>query len=339
MRRANHLIPKIIEPDNLRLAFWKARKGLNGHPKVIAYRQNLDDNLSQLAEEIDTGLVDVGHYTFFKIFDPKERDICASSFKEQVLHHAIMNICHPYFEKRQIYRSYACRLNKGTYAALHQAKAYVKKNEWYLKLDIKKFFASLHHEVMNRQLSALFKDEKLLSIFARIVESYEASPNRGVPLGNLTSQYLGNHYLSGLDHLIKEELQVKAYLRYMDDFVLWHDQKAVLIACFKVIEQFVNDQLKVELKPFSLNQTKYGINFLGYKVFPHFTYLTQRSKKRYFKKMSHIHRQYLSEKWDQGMAQRHARPVIAFVDHADTLALKQSFWEKNLKFNSSGQSS
>ena len=327
MKRANHLIPKVIEPDNLRLAFWKARKGRNGNDQVITYRANLDQNLSLLAKQIESTEVDVGHYSFFKIFDPKERDICASSFQEQVLHHALMNICHPYFERKQIFHSYACRQGKGTYAAIKQAKTHTKNYQWYLKLDIKKFFASVHHEVIKKQQTGQFKDSRLLLIFGKIIDSYEDNLNRGVPLGNLTSQYFGNHYLCELDHLIKEQLQVKAYVRYMDDLVLWHQNKNVLQACFYVINTYVTESLKCTLKPRILNQSKFGLSFLG-RIYPNYIGLTQRSKKRYIKKMNHIQDCLEGGIWDQYKSQRKALPLVAFIDHADALTVKKTFWQK-----------
>ena len=181
-----------------------------------------------LRQQLLSGEVEVGDYSYFKIYDPKEREICASAFREQVLHHALMNICHQYFERYQIYDSYASRPDKGVHAALHRAKTYSQRQFWFLKLDVKQFFASIHHTVLKKQLQHLFKDYELLTIFAHIIDSYAASPNRGVPIGNLSSQYFANHYLAGLDHFIKEELRCKRYVRYMDDMVLWNELRIKL---------------------------------------------------------------------------------------------------------------
>ena len=134
MKRANKLLHKIAEMDNLHLAFLKAQKGKRASKKVLAYQENWQENLWELRKSILSGEVQVGHYFFFTIYDPKEREICAPAFSEQVLHHALMNICHPYFEKKQIFDSYASRKGKGTYAALERAKKYTKKYRFYLKL-------------------------------------------------------------------------------------------------------------------------------------------------------------------------------------------------------------
>ena len=203
MKRVNFLIENVADIDNLRLAFWKARKGKSYSKQVETYRTNLDANLLLLRSQILWGYIEVGNYYYFKIFDPKERQICASAFSEQVLHHALMNVCHPYFERVHIADSYASRKGKGTYAAVERAKDYTHRYPFFLKLDVRKFFESLSHVVMKQQLDNLFKDQQVLSIFSKIIDSYEAHPERGVPIGNLTSQYFANHYLTGLDHFIK----------------------------------------------------------------------------------------------------------------------------------------
>ena len=187
MKRENNLIEKITEPDNLRLAFWKARKAKEGKMEVTEFRKELDKKLLTLQEELLSGNVQVGNYHYFTIFDPKERLICAASFKERVLHHAIMNICHVNFEKFQIFDSYASRLGKGTYAALERAKFFQVKYKWFLKLDVRKYFDTIDHCILKQLLAKRFKDLSLLNVFFNIIDSYETSTGKGLPIGNLTS--------------------------------------------------------------------------------------------------------------------------------------------------------
>ncbi len=317
-KKASHLIEQIADPDNLRLAFWKARKGKTYSKGVIDYRKNLGKNLVQLRDDILRGAVKVGQYTYFKVYDPKERQICASAFREQVLHHALMNICHDTFERWQISDSYASRKDKGTYAAIDKAKKHAKRYAWYLKLDVRKFFESIEHTVLKKQLAAIIKDPSVLAIFDAIIDSYEAHPNRGVPIGNLTSQYFANHYLCILDHFIKEKLQIKEYIRYMDDMVLWHDDKEVLQKAFQEIRNYVQTELSMELKPEQLNWSTVGLPFLGYKIFPYTVKLTRRSKLRFIKKMRYLDEKYHSGEWSEEMCQRRVLPLLAFVKHADT---------------------
>ena len=147
------------------------------------------------------------------------------------------------------------------------------------------FFASLHHDVLKHQLARRFKEQQLLQIFYQIIDSYEASPNRGVPIGNLTSQYFANHYLAGLDHFIKEQLKVRCYVRYMDDMILWDTDKKTLKEVYTAIEAYITEQLLLELKPKQLNRIGHGLPFLGYRIFPHHVRLLQGSKVRFARKM------------------------------------------------------
>lgn len=324
MRRANHLLSQIADPDNLRYASWKAARGKRYSRGVLEYQRDLEGNLQDLRRQILAGQVQVGDYRHFKVYEPKERNICASAFREQVLHHALMNICHERFEQAQIFDSYASRKGKGTYAALGRAKTYCRKYDWFLKLDIQKFFESIDHEVIKSQLSCIFKEPMLLAIFAQIIDSYQARPGRGVPIGNLTSQYLANHYLLGLDHFIKEQLHIRAYVRYMDDMVLWHDDKAVLEQAVQAVCEFVENRLNCSLKPIQLNQVRLGLPFLGYRIFPHYVRLLQNSKVRYVRKLRRIDIAYDTGEWTEVACQRRALPLVAFTRHADTLVFRKA---------------
>lgn len=326
MRRANNLIDRVADADNLRLAFWKARKGKSYSEEVRNYRNNLEGNLSELRRQILENRIEVGQYRYFKVYDPKERQICAAAFREQVLHHALMNICHPLFERAQIFDSYACRKGKGTYAVLGRAKAHTRKFRFFLKLDVRKFFESMHHATLKNQLHDLLKDHHVLTILYTIIDSYDASADdsgRGVPIGNLTSQYFANHYLSGLDHYIKEVLKINAYVRYMDDMILWHDDKEVLKNAHLSIKQYVETTLQCALKPELLNYCSCGLPFLGYLVFPHHIRLAQRSKKRFIRKWNALQDKYDTGVWSESECQRHVLPLIAFTQHADAKGFRK----------------
>jgi RNA-directed DNA polymerase len=332
MQRVNNLLPQIEDMDNLRLAFWKASKGKRYSKAVLSYQNNLETNLKSLQWEIQKGNVSVGDYSYFTIYEPKEREICASSFSEQVLHHALMNICHDYFDRSLIHATYASRKGKGTYAALEKAKILTKKNSWYLKLDVKKFFGSIHHDVLKSQLARRFKEKLLLQIFYKIIDSYEASPARGLPIGNLTSQYFANHYLASLDSFIKQILHAKAYVRYMDDMIVWHNDKKVLQAYLLEIESYVHTHLKVELKPIQLNRTQNGVPFLGYRIFSYHVRLLQKSKQRYIRKVNQALIDWHRLNSDDNASAAKVLPLLAFTRHADSVGLR-----KKILFHAKGQ--
>lgn len=324
MKRAGNLIEKIADIENLRLAFYKAQKGKQLKEEVIAYRQNLDKELNALRSQLLDAGVDVGNYHYFTIYDPKERVICAASFAERVLHHAIMNICHPIFEKFQVYTSYATRKGKGQYAALEQAKKNQKKYRWYCKMDVRKYFDSIPHQKLKQLLKRKFKDAGLLTIFNQIIDSYAVSTGKGIPIGNLTSQYFANYYLAYADHFAKEKLKIPGMVRYMDDVVIWGNNKEELQTATQRYNDFVENELKLELKTPQFNKTKAGLPFLGYVLFPYNTKLNQASKKRFKRKMKHYFWLYGTGNWSQYELNMHLSPLLAFVCYANSFSYRQN---------------
>jgi len=327
MKRKNNLLEKIAEPENLRFAFWKARKAKDGKMEVAEFRKALDKNLLSLRNELLSGNIEVGNYHYFTIYDPKERLICAASFKERVLHHAIMNICHANFEKFQIFDSYASRKGKGTYAALERAKCFHKKYKWFLKLDVRKYFDSIDHFILKQLIEKRFKDKALLQVYFQIIDSYQTSEGKGLPIGNLTSQYFANHYLALADHYIKEKLHVSAYVRYMDDMVIWSNDKNTLQKIGNEFKSFIESELSLTLKPFCLNSTVKGLPFLGYFLFPDRIMLNKNSRKRFKNKLIHYTGKLQNDEWSQSEYQAHILPLIAFAKHANTFNLRRKYNE------------
>jgi len=295
---------------------------------VIAYREKLDENLFLLQKQILTRNIEVGNYHFFTIYDPKERQICAASFSERVLHHALMNVCHSIFENQQIFHSYATRKDKGTYAALDRAVFFHNKSAFFLKLDIRKYFDSIDHAVLFSLLQRKIKDPEVLCIFKQIIESYHTQKGKGLPIGNLTSQYFANYYLSFTDRYIKEDLQIKSYVRYMDDMVLWHSNKEYLLEIGARITTFLNAKLTLELKIKQLNRTDKGLTFLGYRLFQGKIKLSPRSKKRFVMKVKECKKKLENNEWTQSEYQQHILPLLAFVKYAETKELRKKIFKE-----------
>lgn len=316
MKRAGNLIENVADRENLLLAFWKAQKGKRAVPEVVAFRHRLEGECARLREQLLSGTYLPGAYRSFRVFDPKERVICAAPFRDRVVHHALMNVCHECFEKYQIWDSYACRIDKGTHRAVQRAQHFARSAGYYLKLDIRKYFDSIDHAVLKGLLARRFKDSRVLDCFHRIIESHESSPGRGIPIGNLTSQYFANHYLAVLDHHVKEHLGVRAYLRYMDDFVLWHDDRACLRDWRERVTDFLAGTLRLEMKPDCLNRVDRGMTFLGYRVYPDRVTLARRSRVRFRRKLNAADQRVVSGEWDEAEAARHVEPLLAFVRHA-----------------------
>lgn len=331
MKRTGNLIHKIADFENLQLAFYKAHKAKIEKLEVIAYCQHLDTNLHILQSQILSGEVEVGNYHYFTIYDPKERQICAASFPERILHHALMNVCHPVFEQQQIFDSYATRKDKGTYAALHRAEYFQSSFKWFLKLDIRKYFDSIDHEILFKLIQRKIKDRYVLQIFRKILLSYETTAGKGLPIGSLTSQYFANYYLSFADRYIQQELKIQAYARYMDDMVLWSNDKSILVNAKEKITEFLMDELSLCLKTNTLNSNIHGLSFLGYRVFNDKTTLNRRSKNRFIEKAKQYENNLNTNKWTQEEYQRHILPLLAFTSHAETKGLREKV------FRSSGE--
>lgn len=323
MKRAGNLTESIADIFNLYLAWYKAKRGKQFGDKVLEYGRNLHTNLRLLQDQILTGDTETGDYQYFTVYDPKKRQICAAPFPQRVLHHAVMNICHTYFERHQISDSYASRPGKGTYSALDRARQFNRKYDYFLKLDVRKYFDSISHGVVRSQLGRMFKDYALLRLFDRILDSYEVEPGRGVPIGNLTSQYLANHYLSPADHYIREILRVPAYVRYMDDMVMWHNDKRVLLQTGLRLQDYISEKLKQELKPFCLNKNIAGLPFLGYVLYPDTVHLAWRSRRRYRQKIKKYHLWLETGLWSQEEFHNHATPLTAFTKYADAKVFRR----------------
>lgn len=324
MKRQGHLIVKIAAIENLQLAYYKAKKGKSFKNEVYLYGKYLQKNVQLLQQQLLTGNLVIGNYRYFTIYDPKKRLICAAPFVQRVLHHALMNVCHPFFESAQIFHSFASRKGKGTYEALEKAKYNVRRYQWFLKLDFRKYFDSLDHSILNNQLGKLFKDSQLLKILGKIIDSYHITPNKGVPIGNLTSQYFANHYLSPADHYVKEILKIPAYIRYMDDLVLWHNDKERLKTAGIALKNFTENTLNLNLKPFCLNRNSHGLPFLGYLIYPDKTLLAHRSRYRFIQKIRCYNKNLENGYWTQKEYQQHIQPLIAFTEYARSTTFRKS---------------
>lgn len=310
-------MPQILHFDNLRNAFLKAARGKTEKETVKDFRHSLDERLEEIAKKLSDASFEFDHYHFFTIYDPKKRLICAAPFPARVVFHALMNVCEPVFERWQIYDSYACRKGKGTYKAIERAKFYAGKYQWFVKLDVKKFFDSINHDVLKQSLSRLFKEPLLLRILADIVDSHGSSSGQGLPMGNLTSQFFANHYMAMADHYAKEHLKVCAMVRYMDDVLFFHNDKEELKMLATEFETFLSEALRLQLHPSVLNRTAMGIPYLGYVIYKNRIRLNQRSRKRFKRKVAELDEAWQTGRMDEHECVERMQAAIAFIHKAD----------------------
>jgi len=226
-----------------------------------------------------------------------------------------MRVCEPVFERFLIFDTYACRVGKGREAAVVRASEFARRYQWYLKLDIRRYFNSIPHAMLLDLLARKLKDARLLDIFARIVASYEASPGCGIPIGSLTSQHFANFYLGWLDRFVNETLRIRGYVRYMDDFVAWSDDRVELRSARDRISEFLERELSLRLKPEPyINHTGRGMDFLGCRVRLGFVWLNRRGRARFAAKLRALHQRYEQGQVAARSLQQRATALVAFTE-------------------------
>ena len=245
MKRLGALWPQVVSFDNLLAAYRKARRGKRRCADVARFALNLEQELLRLQRELQADTYWPGAYRLFRIYGRKPRLIAAAPFRDRVVHHAVMNLIEPPLDRTFIHDSYACRCGKGVHAAVERYQVWSRRNAYALKMDVAQYFPSIDHEILKAKLRRRIKDARVLALLERIIDTspvVEGGPGhfgedhlplplerrRGIPIGNLTSQFLANLYLDDLDHFVKQTLKVRAYLRYVDDMVALHDDKGCL---------------------------------------------------------------------------------------------------------------
>jgi RNA-directed DNA polymerase len=287
MKTFKRLYHQVVSFENLLLAANQAAKCKRERPDVMLFFMNLEENLFQLRDELVTLNYQPAGYRTFRIYDPKPRLISAAPFRDRVVHHAIMNIIGPLLESCFIYDSYANRLGKGTHKAIRRYQAFLKQYQYVLKCDIKSYFPSIDHEILKSLVRKRIRCKNTLWLIHTIIDAgnpQQSSPvgdyfpgdtlftplerRVGLPIGNLTSQFFGNYYLNAMDHFIKEKFRCKAYVRYVDDFVLFADSKMQLWQWKKDIQIFLQSyRLKLQLKRCHIYPAEKENRFLGQVVF------------------------------------------------------------------------
>ena len=256
-QQQNTLYQRLYSYDNLELAFNRAKKRKSKKPYIQEYEQNLKENLLQLKLELETETYYPKPLETFIIRDPKTRKISKSDFRDRIIHHAICNIVEPIFDKTFIHDSYANRIGKGTLKALKRFDEFKRKASknntrtcYVLKADIKHYFDTVDHKTLLTIISKKIKDNKTINLIKKILANYKTEqPSKGMPLGNLTSQFFANIYLNELDQYIKHELKAKYYIRYVDDFIIIDHDKTTLEENQRKISNFIKDELQLELHP------------------------------------------------------------------------------------------
>ena len=343
MKTYRHLYQTVCSYENLVLAWKKARKGKTLKQYVIDFEKDIKNNLALLRTELLLHAYQPRPLQTFILRDPKTRMISVSDFRDRIIHHAICNIIEPIFDKSFIFDSYANRKGKGTLAAVKRLQVFqrkVSKNKtlvrkfnkrntirgFFLKGDIKKYFDTINHKILLEIIQRKIKDGEVLFLLQKILFNYKANEKgKGMPLGNLTSQFLANVYLNELDWFVKRELKAEYYIRYVDDFVILHHDKHELQSFKERIEDFLADHLHLKLNhdKSKIEPLARGIQFLGFRNYYHHKLLKKKSTKRIYRKIHLLENDYRSRKIDYDQMYDFLEGWCAYARNANTFKLRK----------------
>ena len=316
----NHIaLDSILEWNNLTAAAIKASRGKRFHPVVMAFFANMYKNLHQLIESVRNGDVPAGNYNQFTIRDPKLRLITVVPFNERVLHHAILNKIGWIFERYLITSTYACRKGKGPLKAVEYVQSCLRKYRWFVKIDIKRYFDSIDHNILLGILNRKFKGFDFIQLLERIIGAYSVHPCRGLPIGSLTSQNFANVYLAEFDRFVLSNKKVHGYARYMDDMVWFCDSARDAKIVFEEATLFLTKERSLEIKDsVQINKAHAGLPFCGFRVFPGTLKLTRRKMRNYISRRKFWEKLYMDQKIDTRKLQTAYDSVHQIISHADS---------------------
>jgi RNA-directed DNA polymerase len=334
MKRYGIFFDRLVSFENLMVAAKKAFRGKKDRKSVASFYFNLENEIIDLRNELITGNYAPMDFRIFEVREPKVRRICSSDFRDRVVHHAICNLLEPVFERRLIYDTYACRTDKGSHVALRRCQEFTRKNEYFLKCDIRKYFDTIDHDVLKGLLRRIIKDTRMLSLLDQIIDHTvpDNPQGKGLPIGNLTSQHFANLYLGELDHHLKERLRIKGYLRYMDDFISFADDKTKMHEILDEIRRFTGDVLKLELKEkvTRIAPVTEGVPFLGFRVYPNLIRIQRVNLVRFRKKLKKKEVAYQEGRLTQSKLIESTNSMMAHISHANARALRRKDNERSL---------
>ncbi len=333
MKRVGHVFEQVYAFHSLERAAYRALRANRENGDALRFMYDLEPEILQLQRELESGAYRPGPYHTFTIWEPKERHIAAAPFRDRVVHHSVCAVLEPVFERRYIHDSYACRKDKGSHRAIARALRFARGNRYFLKCDVRKDFESIDHGVLKGILARLFKDARFLDLLGLIVDhnAPHNAPGKGVPIGNLTSQHFANLYLDQLDHFVKEELRVKRYVRYMDDFLCFADCKSELHGVHGEVLEFLRKRLHLELKENKcyVAPVTQGIPFLGMRIFPGTVRLSRPSLVRCRRKVKRREQAFAESRITEEKLIQSAGSLIAHISHANTMALRRTWFAAN----------
>jgi retron-type reverse transcriptase len=332
--RFQHTYNNIISLENFLEAWKEFVRGKRTRKGVQEFERDLMTNLIALHRALAAKIYSHSAYQHFKIADPKPRDIHKASVRDRLLHHALHRKLSPFFAKTFISDSNSCQDGKGTHRALRRFRKFIGivsenniRTVWVLKCDIKKFFANIDHAILLDMAAKYIPDQDILDLMSVIVRSFHSSvAGVGLPLGNLTSQFLVNIYMNEFDQFVKHRLKAKYYLRYADDFAVLSTDKAYLETILPKMQEFLGSKLKLSMHPdkIFIQTVASGVDFLGWVHFPDHQVLRTTTKKRMFRNIQ-----------AKDGKEETVQSYLGLLSHCNSWKLRQKILEKASRRKSS----
>lgn len=325
----DNIYNKIIRFKNILNAWHEFKKGKRNKKDVLEFEYDLEENLFNLQKSLINKTYRHGGYKKFYVKDPKLRLIHKATIIDRLVHHLTSIHLEQIFEPEFITHSYSSRKNKGTHKAVltlqgmgNRINNRNQKLCWILKFDVKQFFASINHRILIDILSEKISDKQFFNLLIKIIQSF---PDKGIPIGNLTSQYFANIYLDVLDQFITKQLGIIHYIRYADDFVILSENRQYLLSLIPKIEQFLKSKLDLSLHPQKIILRKFrsGVDFLGYIVFQNYILPRTKTKRRLIKKIKEKINQYKQGGIDKEKLEATINSYLGYLSHANTHNFKK----------------
>ena len=344
MKTCRNLYSELCSFENIYQAYRAARRGKRATEAVAAFEYNQEAELLRLRDEMRAQTWQPGGYHSFYIHDPKRRLISAAPFRDRVVHHALINVLEPIWEQRFIHDSYANRLAKGTHRALDRCQQFARRWRYVLQCDLQQYFPSIDHAILNAELARLVRDDKVLELCDRVIASgagvldeeygmqwfagddlLAALRPRGLPIGNLTSQFWANVYLNRFDHFVERQLKCAGYLRYVDDFLLFSDDKAQLQRWrAEIIGYLASLRLSLHAGRAQVYPVTNGIPFLGFRAYPDHRRLKRRNGVKFQRRLRALAGQYARGETNLEQLTASVLGWINYARYADSWGLRRA---------------
>lgn len=345
----DNVFDSICDFEELYEAFRDARKQKRFRGDVMEYTEQLETNLIVTQNELIWGTYKVGPYRPFYVTIPKLRLVMALQFRDRVVQHAIYRCMNPFYDRMFIEDSYACRIGKGSHAAADRLQYWMRQVSrkpgapwYYLKLDISKYFYRVNHRILMDILKERIKDERLLQLLDCIVNSEDTAfglpsgmapeecpedmwlTDVGMPIGNLTSQMFANIYLNEVDQYAKHGLRIHYYIRYMDDIIILHQDKAQLAAYKDELATFLKDRLQLDLnKKTAIRPVPLGVDFVGYRIYATHRKLKKSTAYRIMHRIKTLSAQLAAGEITREEFDRVAASYKGVMSHCNSYGLRQ----------------